>query len=234
MRVRSLAIIATVLSLLLLASVVSAGTAGIGNPTMRVAPGANNQTAVIFADGITNGGTAGNGAISWDIYFTVPTTVGLADITVTAGSAWTAQCPGSFSISKTAQGQSGGQNAFYISGVCTVARTGPAVTGSNVEVATLTFGTSCSATGSFNVNLDVGPTGDWTDMFDTNNDIYIFPAGSLTDGGSLCAPAAVTMSGFDANSANPAAGVVGSVWPLLAAGAAVVAGGAYALSRRKR
>lgn len=233
MRVRSLVIIATVLSLLLLATIVSAGTAGIGTPTLRVVAGVSNQSAVIYSDGITDGGLAGNGAISWDIYFTVPSTVGLADFTVTAGPAWVAQCPGSFTVVKTAQGQASGQNAFYVNGVCTAARSGPAVTGSDVQVATLAFTSSCATTGTFNVNLDVGPTGDWTDMFDTNNDLYIFPANALTDGGGLCTPAAVTMSGFDANSANPA-GAVGSIWPLLAAGVAVAAGGAYALSRRKR
>jgi hypothetical protein len=42
------------------------------------------------------------------------------------------------------------------------------------------------------------------------------------------------MTGFNANNANPAAGGLAAMWPLLAAGAAVAAGGAYALARCKR
>ena len=144
MRLCPFASIATGLCFFILTAVVSAGTSGIGNPTMRVAVGANSQTAVIFADAITNGGQAGNGAISWDIYFTVPSSVGLADFTVTAGPVWSNQCPGLFSVAKTAQGTVNGQNAFYISGFCSSTRTGPPVTGSNVEVATLVFNTTCA------------------------------------------------------------------------------------------
>ena len=62
--------------------------------------GANNQTAVILADGITDGGVQNNGAISFDVFFVVPTTVGINDFSVTAGSAWVAQCPGSFTTTK--------------------------------------------------------------------------------------------------------------------------------------
>ena len=183
---------------LLLTSVVSAGTSGIGNPTMRVALGANSQTAVLFGDAITNGGQAGNGAISWDFYFTVPGSVGLADFTVAAGPQWSDQCPGLFSVAKTAQGTVNGQNAFYISGFCSSTRTGPPVTGSNVEVATLVFNTACATTGTFNVNLDVGPTGDWTDMYDASNQLYIFTASALTDGPPQCVPTAVTLANFSA------------------------------------
>ena len=234
MRIRLFLVLSALVSLLLATSLASASSpVGIGNPTMRVTSGANNQTAVIFADGITNGGQAGNGAISFDIYFVVPTTVGIADFSVTAGSVWGAQCPGSFSATKATQGQFLGGNAYLISGFCTNTRTGPAVTGSNVEVATLTFTSSCGTTGTFNVNMSAGPQNDSTDMFDTNNDLYLFADSALTDGGSLCQPTAVTMSGFDASTNNPAP-FVPAVWPLLAGGAAVVAGGVYALSRRKR
>jgi hypothetical protein len=48
-----------VLISLLLAPLASAAPTDIGNPTLRVAPGANNQSVVIFADGITDGGMAG-------------------------------------------------------------------------------------------------------------------------------------------------------------------------------
>lgn len=232
MRFRPIMVVTLLLFLLVTASLASASTAGIGSPTMRVVAGANNQTAVILADGITDGGLAGNGAISWDVYFVVPATIGVGDFSATAGSAWTAQCPGAFSVVKASQGQFLGGNAYLISGFCTSGRTGPAVTGSNVEVGTLTFTSSCTATGSFNINLSAGPASDSTDMFDTNNDLYLFADSSLTDGGNLCAPTAVDMSGFNANSANPAA--VPSALPLILGGAAIAAGGAYAFLRRKR
>lgn len=228
-----LAVVSLLVFLLLTASLVSASTDGIGSPTMRAVAGANNQTAVLYADGITNGGTAGNGAISWDVFFVVPTTVGVNDFSATAGAAWTAQCPGNFSVNKATQGQFLGGNAYLISGFCNGARTGPAVTGSNVEVATLTFTSSCTATGTFNINLSAGPQSDSTDMFDTNNDLYLFADTSLTDGGNLCAPTAVDMSEFNANSTSPAAGAT-SALPLILGGAAVAAGGAYAFLRRKR
>ena len=233
MRIRPLVVVTALACLLLATSLASASPIGIGNPTMRVQAGANNQTAVILADGITDGGVQNNGAISFDVFFVVPTTVGINDFSVTAGSAWGAQCPGSFTTVKVTQGQFLGGNAYLISGFCTTTRTGPAVTGSGVQVATLAFTSSCGTTGTFNVNMSAGPQSDSTDMFDTNNDLYLFADSSLTDGGSLCQPTAVTMSGFDASTNNPAP-FIPAVWPLLAGGAAVVAGGAYALSRRKR
>jgi hypothetical protein len=107
------------------------------------------------------------------------------------------------------------------------------VTGSNVLVATLTYSAaSCTANpGGFLVDLTA--EGDNTSLFEPDGTPYIFPANALTDGGACGLPTAVTMSGFDAVSTNPAA-VVGSAWPLLVALAAGAAGGAYALSRRKR
>ena len=48
----------------------------------------------------------------------------------------------------------------------------------------------------------------------------------------MCAPTAVTMSGFDATTDSPAP-FAAAAWPLLAGAAAVAAGGAYALLRRK-
>ncbi len=231
MRIRSILAFVFLVALML-APVAGAASEGIGNPTLRVIAGGNNQSAVIVADGITNGGVSGNGAISWDIFFVVPSTVASADFSVTPGSAWTALCPGFFSVTKVGQGQFLGGNAFLISGFCTQAPTG-AVTGSNVTVATLTFTSSCSTTGSFNINLSTGPQGDSTDMFDASNNLHLFAEADLTDGGGLCAPTAVTMSGLDATSDSPAP-FVASAWPLLAGAAAVAAGGAYALLRRKR
>ncbi len=220
------------LAILLLAPVAGAAPAGIGNPTLRVIPGANNQSAVIVADGITDGGVSGNGAISWDVFFVLPSTVALGDFSVTAGPAWTALCPGFFSPTKVGQGTFLGGNAFLISGFCSPVTPTGAVTGSNVTVATLTFTSSCATTGSFNVNLSTGPQGDSTDMFDTANNLHLFAEGDLTDGGGLCAPTAVTMSGFDATTDSPVP-FAGAAWPLLAGAAAVAVGGAYALLRRK-
>jgi hypothetical protein len=50
--------------------------------------------------------------------------------------------------------------------------------------------------------------------------------------GGSCVPTAVTMSGFDAATDSPAP-FAAAAWPLLAGAAAVAAGGAYALMRRK-
>lgn len=69
-------------------------------------------------------------------------------------------------------------------------------------------------------------------MVDRNNDAYTFQDSDLTDGTAMCAPTAVTMSGFDAATESPAP-FAAAAWPLLAGAAAVAAGGAYALLRRK-
>jgi len=59
------------------------------------------------------------------------------------------------------------------------------------------------------------------------------PDSSLTDGAPMCgSPTAVTMTGLDAASSS-AAPFAAAAWPLLAGAAAVAAGGAYALLRRK-
>lgn len=69
-------------------------------------------------------------------------------------------------------------------------------------------------------------------MFDRSNSEYYFQDSDLTDGTAMCAPTAVTMSGFDAATDSPAP-FAAAAWPLLAGAAAVAAGGAYALLRRK-
>lgn len=231
MRIRPIIVLSLLAGLLLAPVAGAAGPADLGSPTLRVIPGANNQSAVIVADGITDGGLPGNGAISWDVFVVVPSTVTSADFTVTAGSAWTALCPGFFTVTKVSQGTFLGGNAFLLSGFCTQVPVG-GVTGSNVTVATLNFTSSCSVTGTFDINLSTGPQGDSTDMFDTQNNLHLFQESDLTDGGGLCAPTAVTMSGFDATTDSPAP-FAAAAWPLLAGAAAVAAGGAYALLRRK-
>ncbi|MCB0002198.1 MAG: hypothetical protein KDI07_05590 [Anaerolineae bacterium] len=234
MRIRSLSVVMAVLCLVLAATMAGAASNGIGNPTLRVANGGSTLTSVIYADGITDGGAAGNGAISWDVFFVVPSGVALDSFTITPGQVWIDQCPGAFATAKTAQTSPvPGQNAYYINGFCTTTRTGPAVTGSNVPVATLTFNDVCSVTGGFNVNLHTGgdPNGDLTDMFDTNNDLYLFPDSSLTDGGSLCGPTSVELTNVQAESA-PTSSVQYGALLAVAAIAAVVAGAGFAMRRR--
>lgn len=233
MKIRAILALAVILGALVLIPVVSANApSGIGSPTLRVVNGGSVSSATIFADGITDGGSAGNGAIGWDIYLTVPNTIGLADFTATAGAVWVSACPGTFNVSKVTQTSTvAGHNAFLVSGVCLLPQTS-VVTGSNVPVVTLNFTSPCAITGTFDLNLDTGPQNDSTDMFDLIGEVYIFPGASLTDGGDLCGPTAVTMSGFDAATDSPAP-FAAAAWPLLAGAAAVAAGGAYALLRRK-
>ncbi len=69
-------------------------------------------------------------------------------------------------------------------------------------------------------------------MFDRSNSEYYFQDSDLFDGSPMCVPTAVTMAGFEA-AADSAAPAAAAAWPLLAGLTAVVAGGAYALLRRK-
>ncbi len=232
MRTRLFLALVLFATLIFVPAVGAASNDGIGSPTLRVIQGSDNKTAVIVADGITDGGSPGNGAISWDIFFVLPSTVTLNDFNVTAGPAWSPMCPGFFTVVKVGQGVFLGGNAFMISGFC-VQPPASAVTGSNVTVATLTFTSSCTTTGAFDVNLSTGPVGDSTDMFDSTNTLHLFTEADLTDGGNVCGnPTAVTMTGLDAASGS-AAPFAAAAWPLLAGAAAVAAGGAYALLRRK-
>lgn len=230
---RLLAVLVAVTLLIGVVPLVSASNpAGLGTPTLHVRSTSNPLVSEIVADGITNGGTAGNGAAAFTIWFTVPANVALGDITATAGPAWIAQnC--NFSTATSSQPPIGGRNTVQLDGFCTGAASGPRVTGSNVLVATLTFSAAACSANPSGLLVDLTAEGDNTSLFEPDGTPYIFPASALTDGGACGLPTAVTMSGFNANSANPVA-VVGSAWPLLVAGAAAVAGGAYALSRRRR
>ena len=98
---------------LVLASVplVSAAPQAPGTPTLRwVTTGAT--TAEIRADGITTGGTAGNGAIAWDIYFRYPATVSppFPTVSITPGPGWTGMSPCTFATNVT-NGAPSGPNA---------------------------------------------------------------------------------------------------------------------------
>jgi hypothetical protein len=231
-RLRLIAVLAVLTLLIAAVPLVSAANpAGLGNPTLLVRTTANPNASEIVADGITNGGVAGNGAAAFTVWFTVPSNVALADIQAAAGPAWLAQSC-NFSTAMSAQPPIGGRNTVQLDGFCTTTASGPRVTGNNVLVATLTFSTTaCNANpGGFQVDLTA--EGENTSLFEPDGTPYIFPPAALTDGGACGAPTAVTMSGFDATTGS-AAPFVASAWPLLAGAIAVAAGGAYALLRRK-
>ncbi len=83
--------------------------------------------------------------------------------------------------------------------------------------------------------LDLLPSdgaGTFTQIVDLNAATFNVPDSGLVDGSVNWCPTAVTMSGFDATTNSPAP-FAAAAWPLLAGAAAVAAGGAYALLRRK-
>ena len=243
MKRRILVLLVVALTLLLLtASLTSAAPGAPGAPTLRWVT-TSATTAEIRADGITNGGTAGNGAISWDLYFRFPVTVNspYPVVTIAAGPAWTGMSPCTFatnvSMNQPSAAGATGDRGVLINGFCTSGVPTNPVTGSDVLVATVTFASCPAGSAGFVMDLDSGDDvfgASVSQIVDKNNDAYTLTDADLTDGAPMCAPTAVTMTGFGANNENPAAGGVMALWPLLAGGAAVVAGGAYALSHRKR
>lgn len=211
-----------------------------GSPSLRWVT-TSATTAELRADNITDGGVAGNGAMTWDVYFRFPASVPAPypTVSIEAGPAFLAQSPCTF-VTNVAAGLpsepgGGGDRGIYISGFCTTAIANNPVTGSNVLIATVTLG-SCPAGAGFLMDLDTGVAvfGDGvTQIVDRFGDPYILTAADLTDGAAMCGdPTAVTMSGFDATTNSPAP-FAAAAWPLLAGAAAVAAGGAYALLRRK-
>lgn len=227
---RSAALVAIIAVFLMVSAASSAGPNGfgIGTPTMRFRATSNPAVSEIRADGITDGGVAGNGAISWDIYVLVPNNVTAATMTLTPGDAWVNQCPGAFATSKSAvpvPPPPPGKLGFLLSGYCTDTRTGPAVTGNNVLVASVAFNSAACANGGFVVDMD-GSNG-YTDMFDTDPDpgaapAYVFPDSSLTDGGACGNPTAVTLGNVTASPVAP----MGNALYLAAAGAVALLGAA--------
>ena len=98
MKRRILVLMVVALTIFLLtASLTSAAPGAPGAPTLRWVT-TSATTAEICADGITNGGTANNGAISWDLYFRFPVTVNspYPVVTIAAGPAWTGMSPCTF------------------------------------------------------------------------------------------------------------------------------------------
>lgn len=235
MKIRSLWALLVLAALLAftISSVAGAGPSAIGSPTMRWRATANPNVAEIRADGITNGGSAGNGAISWDIYIQTPNNVVPADITVTGGPLWVAQCPSAWITGVVSQTPvTAGKNAFSVYGVCTNTRTGPPVTGSDVLVATVTFSSNACANGGFVVDMDNGPFEDSTDMFDTDpNFVYLFPDTSLTDGGACGNPTAVQLANI---TAGPVAPMANALYPALAGAAALLAAAGVAFKGMRK
>ena len=238
---RLLAVMLTsVVFLALLSTVVAAAPAAPGAPTARWVT-LNATTAEIRADGITDGGVSGNGAISWDFYFRFPPSVGAPYpvITITPGPAWPAMSPCTFATNVAPGLPSNpgatGDRGVLISGFCTTGVPTNPVTGNNVLIATITLASCPAGTSGFVMDLSSG-----VDVFgegvsqivDRSNDPYILTDADLTDGDPMCAPTAVTMAGFEATSDSPAP-FAAAAWPLLAGAAVVVAGGAFALLRRK-
>jgi hypothetical protein len=231
------------LVVLMLATTVSASPDAPGAPTLRWVT-TSATTAEIRADGITNGGVAGNGAMNWDIYFRFPTNVPspYPGVSIVPGPLFAAQAPCGFqtNVSMNLPSAPGatGDRGVAINGFCGSGVPNNPVTGNDVLVATVTLaGCPTGLPNGFVMDLDSGDDVfgvSVSQMVDKNLDAYAFQDTDLTDGPAMCSPTAVTMTGFDANNANPAAGGLAAMWPVLAAGAAVAAGGAYALSRRKR
>lgn len=238
---RSIVVVSLLVLLLVLFSftLVGAEQRAPGTPTLRWVT-TSATTAELRADNLTNGGTAGNGAMTWDIYFRFPASVAtpLPGVSVVAGPLFTGQSPCGFATNVSeglpSEPGGGGTRGVIINGFCSSGIANNPVTGSNVLVATVTLA-SCPAQ-SFVMDLDTGADvfgAGVTAIVDRAGDPYTLTAQDLTDGTAMCAPTAVTMSGLDASS-DSAAPFVASAWPLLAGAAAVAAGGAYALLRRKR
>lgn len=237
---RSIPLISMLVVLLILFSfsLVGAQQRAPGTPTLRwVTTGPT--TAELRADNITDGGIAGNGAMTWDIYFRFPASVPepLPTVSVVAGPSFIAQSPCGFttnvSMGQPSEPGGTGNRGVFINGFCAAGIANNPVTGSNVLVATVTLA-SCPGQG-FVMDLDTGEAvfgSGVTQLADRTGDGYIMTPQDLTDGTPMCAPTAVTMSGFDATTDSPAP-FAAAAWPLLAGAAAVAAGGAYALLRRK-
>lgn len=237
---RSFAVVSLLVVLLVLVSfsLAAADQRAPGSPTLRWVT-TSATTAELRADNITNGGTAGNGAMTWDIFFRFPASVPapLPGVSIVAGPLFTGQSPCGFTtnVSEGLPSEPGGTGTrgVIINGFCTTGIANNPVTGSDVLVATVTLAACPSQ--SFVMDLDSGVAvfGDGvTQIVDRAGDPYVLTNSDLTDGTAMCVPTAVTMSGLDATSDSPAP-FVASAWPLLVGAAAVAAGGAYALLRRK-
>lgn len=114
----------------------------------------------------------------------------------------------------------------WITGSCTSAVPIPAALG-NIELVVAHF-SFVGTPGPYTIELTTTGVGVPTSLLDRTGLATPATAQQLIS----CVPTAVTMSGFDATSDSPVP-FAGAAWPLLAGLAAVAAGGAYALLRRK-
>ena len=204
-------------------------------------PGTPTATAVCLAGGTTTNAQTrvdfsnitGTGAAGFTIAFALPN----AGVTATTGPCASAGAfaalPGCTAFSCSVVNRGSGN--YSIEGVCSDGN--PSNLLGSVQGPTVNLVNS-GAAGTKTVNLLPNAGAVVSEIFDAANDSSVFTDDRLIDGvaafGVGCVPTAVTMTGFGANNENPAAGGVMALWPLLAGAAAVVAGGAYALSHRKR
>ena len=223
---RQFIILGALVALLLVASMASASPAAPGSPTLRWRATADPNVAELRADGITDGGTAGNGATSWDIYFRLPPEVSMPypTITITPGAVWTAMTPCTFATNIT-PGMAGvggaGTNGYMINGFCTTGIPNNPVIGDDVLVVTLTF-SGCPAAG-FIMDVDSGDDAfgsPVTDIIDRNNSSYFPTDGELTDGGACGNPTAVQLANI---TAGPVAPMSNALYPAMAGVAALLA-----------
>lgn len=115
-----------------------------------------------------------------------------------------------------------------ISGFCTSGTA--AATGANVELMKVRFNL-IGAPGVYPITMPATILGQPSQLTGSQGNIGI-PAQYIPGELTIGTPTAVTMTGLDAASSS-AAPFAAAAWPLLAGAAAVAAGGAYALLRRK-
>lgn len=191
-------------------------TSSCGVPSSN--PG-SDAAVVITAQNVPN--VAGNGVVGFELEVEYPHAQMTLDA-VTPGSSMNALAGCSPSV------QIGFDDGTFawVSGQCTNTVPNPGAAGSNVELAVLHF--SLLTSQPYTVRLVTTGVGVPTALIGPDNVIVNATAQQLIS----CVPTAVTMSGFDAATDSPAP-FAAAAWPLLAGAAAVAAGGAYALLRRK-
>jgi hypothetical protein len=235
-RKRIAAFTVALVALIMMASLAAASPSSPGTPTLRWVATGNPNVSEIRADGITNGGIQGNGAMNWDIYFRFPGSVSAPypSISIQAGPQFLAQAPCTFAtnvspLQPSAPGPSGDRGVL-INGFCTTGVPDNPVVGDNVLVATVTF-SGCPAQG-FIMDLDSGDDvygAQVAAMVDRTNDAYYFTDADLTDGPACGGPTAVELVNVQAETA-PAANY--GLLLALAVLILIVAGAALVLRRR--
>lgn len=179
----------------------------------------SNQAVAITAQNVGANGIAG-----FDLNVQFDHTLLQLD-SVEKGSDWNAFGCGNF----ISVGFDDGTYA-WITSACTTAPGSPALTGSNLEIARLNFSkVGGGDIGPYSVTLNTTGVGVPTGLIGPDNVKAEATSGQLL---VACTPTAVELSDMSANSASPATAL--ALWPLLAGGAAVAAGGAFVALRRKR